>query len=81
MRNKALYAIPVLVGHITLTSDPKRGEIAATLPGDLVTILEMVAQKQNTPGRAGSGVSGSEVAGARSPFCYNFGPQIPPLIG
>jgi hypothetical protein len=47
----------------TTPSSPKRGEIAATLHGDLGTILEWAAQKQNTPGRDGSGVSVSVVAG------------------
>jgi len=40
------------------------------LHGDLGTILEWVAQKQNTPGRDGSGVSVSVVAGARSQCHY-----------
>ncbi len=62
-RNEAAEAIRALI-HITLTPGPRRGEIAATLHGDLGTILEWVAQKQNTPGRDGSGVSVSVVAGA-----------------
>jgi site-specific DNA recombinase len=56
-RDEAAEAIRALIDHITLTPGPKRGEIAATLYGDLGTILEWVAQKQTTPGRNGSGVS------------------------
>ena len=47
-------------------SGPKRGEIAATLHGDLGTILEWAAQKQKTPGTFASGASVSVVAGARN---------------
>ncbi|WP_027513226.1 hypothetical protein [Rhizobium sullae] len=57
-------AIRALIDRIALTPGPKRGEIAATLHGDLGTILEWAGQKQNTPGRAGAGVSVSVVAGA-----------------
>ncbi len=52
-----------LIDHITLTPGPKRGEIAATLHGDLGTILEWTAQKQDTPGRIASGVSVSWLRG------------------
>ena len=63
-RDEASEAIRALIDRITLTPGPRRGEIAAKLHGDLGTILEWVAQKQNTPGRDGSGVSVSVVAGA-----------------
>ncbi len=66
-RDEAAEAIRALIDHITLTPDPKRGDIAATLHGDLGTILQWTAQKQNTPGQDGSGVSISVVAGSRSP--------------
>ena len=65
-RDEAAEAIRALIDHITLTPGPRRGEIAATLHGDLGTILDWVAQKQNTPGRDGAGVSVSVVAGARN---------------
>ncbi len=63
-RDEAADAIRALIERIMLTPGPKRGEIAATLHGDLGTILEWTAQKQNTPGRDSSGVSVSVVAGA-----------------
>ncbi len=62
-RDEAADAIRALIDRITLTPGPKRGEIAATLHGDLGTILEWAAQKQNPPGLGGSGVSVSLVAG------------------
>jgi site-specific DNA recombinase len=62
-RDEAADAIRALIDHITLTPGPKRGEIAATLHGDLGTILEWTAQKANAPGPAGAGVSVSVVAG------------------
>ena len=65
-RDEAADAIRALIDRITLTPGPRRGEIAATLHGDLATILEWVAQKQNTPGFGGSGVSVSVVAGTRN---------------
>ncbi len=61
--DEAADAIRALIEHITLTPGAKRGEIAATLHGDLGTILEWAAQKANTPGQGGSGVSVSVVAG------------------
>ena len=63
-RDEAAEAIRALIDHITLTPGPRRGEIAATLHGELGAILEWTAQKQNTPGRDGAGVSVSVVAGA-----------------
>jgi site-specific DNA recombinase len=63
-RDEAADAIRALIDRITLTPGAKRGEIAATLHGDLGTILEWVAQKANTPRLGGSGVSVSVVAGA-----------------
>ncbi len=64
--DEAADAIRALIERITLTPGAKRGEIAATLHGDLGTILEWAAQKANTPGQGGSGVSVSVVAGARN---------------
>ena len=74
-RDEAADAIRALVERITLAPGAKRGEIAATLHGDLGTILEWTAQKQNTPGRASSGVSVSVVAGAGSGLCDIFNAQ------
>jgi site-specific DNA recombinase len=65
-RDEAAEAIRALVERITLTPGSKRGEIAATLHGDLGTILEWTVQKQNTPDAFASGVSVSVVAGARN---------------
>ena len=56
-RNEAAEAIRALIERITLTPGPKRGEIVATLHGDLAKILEWAVQKQNTPGAFASGVS------------------------
>ena len=63
-RGEAAEAIRALIERITLRPGAKRGEIAATLHGELGTILEWTAQKQNTPGACASGVSVSVVAGA-----------------
>ncbi|MGO8867734.1 MAG: recombinase family protein [Alphaproteobacteria bacterium] len=62
-RDEAAEAIRALIERITLTPGPRRGEIAATLHGDLGTILEWTAQKANTPGTYVPGVSVSVVAG------------------
>ena len=67
-RDEAAEAIRALIDRITLTPGPRRGEIAATLHGDLGTILEWVAQKQNTPGLYGAGVLVSVVAGGLQPI-------------
>jgi site-specific DNA recombinase len=50
-RDEASEAIGALIDPITLTPGHNRGEIAATLHGDLGTIIEWTAQKANTPGR------------------------------
>src|SRR5208337_1065038 len=63
-RDEAAEAIRALIDHITLTPGPGRGEIDATLQGDLGAILEWTDQKRNTPGAFASGVSVSVVAGA-----------------
>ncbi|MGO8868334.1 MAG: recombinase family protein [Alphaproteobacteria bacterium] len=64
--DEAAEAIRALIERITLTPGPRRGEIAATLHGDLGTILEWTAQKANTPGTGAPGVSVSVVAGERN---------------
>ena len=63
-RDEASDAIRGLIEKITLKPGPKRGQLDATLSGDLAAILKWTAQKPNTPGLAGSGVSVSVVAGA-----------------
>ena len=63
-RDEAAEAVRGLIEKITLTPGVKRGQISATLYGDLGTILDWAAQKQNTPGAFASGVSVSVVAGA-----------------
>jgi len=64
-RAEAAEAIRGLIEKITLSPGPQRGQIDATLQGDLATILEWTAQKTNTPGTKFSGVSVSVDAGAR----------------
>src|SRR5258708_32754162 len=74
-RHEAAEAIRGLIERVTLTPGHKRGQIDATLHGELGAILDwlarnskdgratMKAQNANTPGLAGSGVSVSVVAG------------------
>jgi site-specific DNA recombinase len=81
-RDEAAEAIRALIDRITLTPGPRRGEIAATLHGDLGTILEWVAQKANTPGLASAGVSVSVVAGTHNQFYLLFAVQgLRPIAG
>lgn len=75
-RPQAAEALRMLIEKIVLTPGPERGEILATLHGELRTILEWTehqaigkAIKNNTPGAALTGVSVSVVAGARSHLC------------
>jgi site-specific DNA recombinase len=78
-RLEAAEAIRALIDKIVLIPGAKRGELTATLHGELGPILEWTAQKgmarkgpankasaqkRNTPGAGLSGVSGSVVAGA-----------------
>ena len=70
-RAEAGEAIRALIEKITLKPGPNRGEIDATLHGDLGTILAWIeaqalgkSPKTNTPGAGLSGVSVSVVAGA-----------------
>ena len=65
--NEAAAAIRGLIERITLTPGPKRGQIDATLHGDLGTILEWTTSKhrKNKTDTPGAGVSVSVVAGAR----------------
>jgi len=71
-RDEAAEAIRALIDRITLTPGPGRGEIAATLHGDLGTILEWTARtgQKNKTDTPGAGVSVSVVAGTRN--CLNL---------
>jgi site-specific DNA recombinase len=64
-RDEAAEAIRALIERITLTPGPKRGEIAATLHGELGAILEWTARtaQTNKPGACAPGMSVSVVAG------------------
>lgn len=62
-RAEAVAAIRALVEKITLTPGPKRGEVCATLHGDLATILDWIecqgivgSTNENTPGAFVAGV-------------------------
>jgi len=72
-RQEAAETLRMLIEKIVLTPGPERGEIYATLHGELRTILEWTerqsigkASKTNTPGGISSGVLVSVVAGARN---------------
>ncbi|OWJ80637.1 DNA resolvase, partial [Haematobacter missouriensis] len=67
---QAAAALRMLIEKIVLTPGPVRGEIYATLHGELRAILEWTerqaignATKRNTPSAFASGVSLSVVAG------------------
>ncbi len=69
-RNEAAEAIRALVEKITLRPGPNRGEIDATLHGELGTILSWIeaqavekTRKRETPAAFATGVSVSVVAG------------------
>ena len=69
-RNEAARAIRALVEKITLRPGPNRGEIDATLHGELGTVLGWIAaqtiektRKRDTPAAFATGVSVSVVAG------------------
>jgi len=81
-RDEAAEAIRGLIERITLTPGPKRGQIDATLHGDLGTILEWTARtgRKNKTDTPSPGVSVSVVAGTRNPFCYNFGSGLSPAF-
>lgn len=73
-RDEAAEAIRGVIERITLTPGPKRGEIDATLHGDLGTILEWTARtgRKNKTDTPDAGVSVSVVAGARNQFHLLF---------
>jgi hypothetical protein len=70
-RQEAAEALRSLIDRIELTPGPERGEVYATLHGELSTILNWAerqaigkAPNTNTPGATPAGVSVSVVAGA-----------------
>lgn len=67
-RDEAAEAIRDVIERITLTPGPRRGQIDATLHGELGTILEWTARsgRKNKTDTPAGGVSVSVVAGARS---------------
>ncbi len=76
-RAEATEVLRDLIEKIVLRPGPKRGEIEATLHGELRTILEWVerqaigkAQNTNTPGALAPGVSVSVVEGTRG-HCWH----------
>ncbi|SFU18872.1 recombinase family protein [Mesorhizobium sp. YR577] len=76
-RREAAEALRGPIERVTLIPGPKRGQIDATLHGELGAILDWVerqalgkAAKKNTPGAGLSGVSASVVAGAGFNCCH-----------
>jgi site-specific DNA recombinase len=72
-RNEAADAIRALIEKITLRPGPNRGEIDATLHGELGTILGWIeaqaiekTRKRETPAAFAAGASVSVVAGTRN---------------
>jgi len=67
-RDEAAEAIRALIDRVTLTPGPTRGQIDATLHGDLSKILEWVTRtgQKNKTDTPGPGVSVSVVAGTRN---------------
>ncbi len=83
-RQEVDEALRMLIKKTVFTPGPERGEIHATLYGELGQILAWTerqalgkASKTNTPGGVSSGVSVSVVAGARNVFCYNLASFAP----
>ena len=73
-RDAAAAALRDLIERITLTPGPKRGQVDATLHGEVGAILECVAGKalKNKTDTPSAGVSVSVVAGARNPLALLF---------
>ncbi|MDP3600888.1 MAG: recombinase family protein [Bosea sp. (in: a-proteobacteria)] len=72
VRVEAAEALRMLIDKIVLTPGPQRGEVFATLHGELATILEWTQQqasgktpKTTKPAAGATGLSVSVVAGAR----------------
>ena len=70
-RPEAAEALRMLIEKVVLVPGTARGEVFATLHGELATIMEWTARQSlggkntNTPGAGLAGVSASVVAGAR----------------
>ncbi len=71
VRPQAAEALRMLIDKIVLTPGPQRGEVFATLHGELATILEWTQQqasgktaKTTKPAAVATGLSVSVVAGA-----------------
>jgi len=67
---EAAAAIRSLIGDVVLTPGEQRGEVHATLRGELMAILEF-AYCGNAPRTAVSRVITNAVAGPHNHFCYN----------
>ena len=86
-RTEATEAVRTLIERIVLRPGPNRGEIDATLHGELSTILGWIARqghgktaKTKTPAALAAGVSVSVVAGTRNTrFLRLVGQAIPQL--
>ena len=72
VRTQAAEALRMLIDKIVLTPGPQRGEVFATLHGELATILEWTQQqalgktpKTTKPAAGATGLLVSVVAGAR----------------
>lgn len=66
----AAAAIRSLIGEIVLTPGAKRGEVHATLRGELMSILDF-ANGRNTSGTSAPGAMTNAVAGPRNHQCSN----------
>lgn len=79
-RDEAAEAIRDVIERITLTPGPRRGQVDATLHGELGTILEWTARtgRKNKTDTPSPGVSVSVVAGARNHLNLLFDA---PLLG
>jgi site-specific DNA recombinase len=71
-RDEAADAIRSLIEKIILTLGAKRGQLDASLHGDLGAILQWTAQRTNGFGRDSSGMSVSVVAGAGNQLWRTF---------
>jgi DNA invertase Pin-like site-specific DNA recombinase len=65
---EAASAIRSLIGDVVLTPGERRGEVNATLRGELLAILD-IASGGNTPRTAAPGVITNAVAGPRNHLC------------
>lgn len=63
-------AIRSLIGEVVLTPGEKRGEVHATLRGELMSILDFAAGR-NTPSASMSRVATTVAASPRNHFCYS----------